>query len=101
MEYSIVQDGPTSDIMLWEIRSVFGSEVAQALSPGPTKNPSGWVGDPSPLLEMDKEESFWTHNANCEAEEAPRSTEASSPLLQAVKVMVQRMAPIVITRFMV
>lgn len=100
MEYSVVHDGPMSDIMLWEIRSVFGLEVAQALSPGRTRNPSGCVGDPSPLLEIDKEELFWTHSANCEAEAAPRSTEASSLLLQAVKVKVHRMAPIVITRFM-
>ncbi len=74
----MVHDGPTSDIMLCVIALVPGAVVVQSFSPGRTMNPSGCEGDPSPVLEMVREESFFTHRVNVSLDPACRSTEASA-----------------------
>lgn len=74
----MVHDGPTSDIMLCVIALVPGAVVVQSFSPGRTMNPSGCEGDPSPVLEMVREESFFTHRVYVALEAAWRSTGASA-----------------------
>jgi hypothetical protein len=56
------------------ISFVPGVAEAQALSPGRTTNPSGCEGDPSPVLEIVREESFFTHRVYATLEAAWRST---------------------------